>query len=154
MSDSDSSDHYEPVDDVNDSGDENAATKSPLKTDESGKNQINTDPPEDESDQGEEDEENDHPEQDEEILEDVLEDEEILDDGDNMADGTEPSTPTDQPTRAPVDRLTQLPLSRIKNLLKNFDPDWKGQNADAAVMLVLVSCLTNTKYELHLEYDI
>lgn len=40
--------------------------------------------------------------------------------------------------RAPVDRLTQLPLSRIKAMIKNFDPEWKGQSSDAAVLMCLV----------------
>ena len=39
--------------------------------------------------------------------------------------------------------LTRLPLSRIKTMLKNFDPEWKGQSADAAVALILVKFLSN-----------
>jgi hypothetical protein len=43
--------------------------------------------------------------------------------------------------------LTRLPLSRIKTMLKNFDPDWKGQSADAAVALILVKFLSNYQKE-------
>ncbi|CBY33566.1 unnamed protein product [Oikopleura dioica] len=39
--------------------------------------------------------------------------------------------------KRPRQALTRLPLSRIKTMLKNFDPEWKGQSADAAVALIL-----------------
>ena len=42
------------------------------------------------------------------------------------------------PAKRSRQALTRLPLSRIKTMLKNFDPEWKGQSADAAVALILV----------------
>ena len=52
---------------------------------------------------------------------------------DNAEDTGEP-----QAKRAARQGLTRLPLSRIKTMLKNFDPEWKGQSADAAIALILV----------------
>jgi len=58
----------------------------------------------------------------------------VEDDNENV----DPNTPTTEKRfRAPVDRLTQLPLSRIKAMIKNFDPEWKGQSSDAAVLMCL-----------------
>ena len=34
-------------------------------------------------------------------------------------------------------KITELPLARIKGMLKNADPDWKGGTADAHYLLVL-----------------
>ena len=42
------------------------------------------------------------------------------------------------PAKRSRQALTRLPLSRIKTMLKNFDPEWTGQSADAAVALILV----------------
>mgnify|MGYP000127810667 CR=1 FL=1 len=123
MSDSDDSDNYEPVEDLNESLEENPeeAAKSP----ESTKEITNTpgSPEEAEDDEAENDE---------------VEDVEAEDGGEeNDQDDREPAAETVRP-RAPVDRLTQLPLARIKNMLKHFDPEWKGQTSDAAIMLVMV----------------
>ena len=37
------------------------------------------------------------------------------------------------------DRISQLPISRIKKMLKNADPEWKGGTADAILMLVIAA---------------
>ena len=75
----------------------------------------------------------------EEENEDILEDEtELPEDEGQPEDESQPESQKETRYKAPVDRLTQLPLSRVKNLLKNFDPEWAGQNANAAIMLTLV----------------
>ena len=35
-----------------------------------------------------------------------------------------------------LEKLTQLPLARIKKMIKNGDPEWKGGSQDAQLMIV------------------
>ena len=133
MSDSESSDNYEPVDDANKSVEEN---EFPLGQIDTPKSPI-VQPIDDENDLDANDDIDDEEVNDEEINDGEVNEDETAEQG-HETEGA-------KRFKAPAERLTRLPLSRIKTMMKNFDPEWKGQSSEAAIMLVLVRPLLNVR---------
>jgi len=79
--------------------------------------------------------------EDEEVNEDEEreEDQEDVVDEDNDDDNKQETSEGADEDKVPHKKvkITELPLSRIKSMLKNADPDWKGGTADAHYLLVL-----------------